>query len=232
MGIVIHRNLTAPETIVKANNERKVIAPNSHWNRLLLEEDGKSGFKPLPPEIRQGNGETTYHTGTAYVFRTRYYVPLGKEVVHEFMHNDKPKQLIYLPDKSHQDLCDVMLLCDQGFAEGKNLVDLLNISTGKPISRLDDAREIQLKFNGQIRLFKPENLRSGAFEGNKDTQVWFPLEDINIRGDFWLGLIMRDVYQDTDYAGDVSRCRGQVNFTENDLNERRGALFLDSERKQ
>ena len=45
-------NLTQVQTLHKANLGRKAIAPNSYFNRMLLEKDPQGAFKEVPKELR------------------------------------------------------------------------------------------------------------------------------------------------------------------------------------
>lgn len=158
------------EAIHTNNINRRTIVPNAFFNRLLLEKDGCGKFKEIPKEVA---AIKPWHTGTAFAVE-REGKKFRKRIEILCNYEGSEKTVVYNIEKEYSGLCDIMLLCDQGFEGDKLLIELLNALNKKPINTVEDmvgASEILLKFNGKTRQFKIETRNGGVFEavGNEKT---------------------------------------------------------------
>jgi hypothetical protein len=199
------KELTPLEAIIKGNVERRVIAPNSRFNRILLETN----------EWR--NYSWANHTGTGFV-KEALDKPFGKTVENGFTYEGKEKVLIYNVRKEDMGARNLMNLFEHQFRQdGESTIQLINAKTGKQVlsvEGLHDADEIILKVIGNIRNFKLTDGNGGVFETADTRMSTWPSDSSAI------GLLQRG-FGLADYD------RGLVGAGEG-LDLRRGVLYEDA----
>ncbi len=197
------KGLTPLEAIIKGNAERRVIAPNSRFNRILLETN----------EWRKYSWPN--HAGTGFAIEAKDQ-PFGERVEKGFAYRGKEKVLIYNVRKEDIGTRNLMHLFEHQFRQdGESTIQLVNAKTGKQIlsvEGLHEADEIILKVAGDIRSFKLTDRHGGVFE-MQETRIW--ASDSSA-----LGLLRRD-HEDLGYGNRVVRAYDQPS-------DRLGVLYGDA----
>lgn len=143
------KGLTPVEAIIKGNAERRAIAPNSRFNRILLETNEWKIYS------------WPNNTGTGFAIEAKDK-PFGKTLEKEFTYEGEQKVLVYNVRKEDIGAKNLMHLFEHQFRQdGESTMQLVNAKTGKQIltvEGLHEADEIILKVVGDIRnlyLFSP-----------------------------------------------------------------------------
>ncbi|HIH18596.1 TPA: hypothetical protein HA225_01315 [Candidatus Micrarchaeota archaeon] len=156
------KGLTPVEAIIKGNAERRAIAPNSRFNRILLETNEWKIYS------------WPNNTGTGFAIEAKDK-PFGKTLEKEFTYEGEQKVLVYNVRKEDIGAKNLMHLFEHQFRQdGESTMQLVNAKTGKQIltvEGLHEADEIILKVVGDIRNFKLTDRNGGVFE-TADTKIW------------------------------------------------------------
>ncbi|MFH1285126.1 MAG: hypothetical protein ABIH99_00940 [Candidatus Micrarchaeota archaeon] len=208
-------NQTWLEAIFNANKNKQTTAPNSFFNRLLLEKDLKGNFKPIPDEILKAR---PWFTGTAFTVGGKNK-QLGERIEAECRYNGTLFTVVFNVPKDYQNTTATALLCDQGFENGTPTIQLFD-SKGNPIN-LEETNEttIFLKFNGKIRTFQILSRDGGIMEavGGENTLSW-------VSDSAAFGLSARGYYGLALYYYNLWRCVGLFYLP----SDRFGVLAIES----
>lgn len=164
--IISAPNLTPLEAILKGNNERKVIAPNYIFNRILLEKDKNGDYKEIQKDLLACK---PWYTGNAFVMEGtkvhwREATQFGKTMEFEFEYKDKLKIAVIEINEQYRGIADLIVLQKHGFRiDGEPNIQVSD-KFGKRICSLDEADEIFVKFSGNTYAYKFKERNQGLFE--------------------------------------------------------------------